>query len=164
MKRKGEEINKLQSKHERIETIDMLLKDTEREAAQLAAALAKVSRGIVGKTLEAKVNEVERRYTALSQERDELQASLTAQTFTDESIQETMRFREEVLVGMRKPTFEDKRHILEMLRVEVTVTDGQAWAKCVVPIGTRVFNLHTSRSAFPIPARTFGRRRHVDDR
>jgi hypothetical protein len=54
----------------------------------------------------------------------ELQDSLTLE-LTDSVIDDLMRFRETVAVGLQNPTFEDKRRWLEILRVNVTVKNGK---------------------------------------
>ena len=45
-----------------------------------------------------------------------------------------LRFREDWGEGMRNPTFEDKRRVLELLPVQVTVKDKKAQVRCLVPV------------------------------
>jgi len=126
--------DELAPKRERQETVIAMIADCETDAAKLAGALKQAAGGVVGRHLQADIDTTERRYAALCKERDELETALTANTLTDKNIAAALEFRQNVIEGMRDPTFEDKRRILEFLRVKVTIKDKKARVACLVPI------------------------------
>ena len=65
-------------------------------------------------------------------QREKHLAQLGERKLTDEAIAEFMRFARDVNEGIQNPTFEDKRHYLEMLDVKVTITPGHYHLKCVI--------------------------------
>ena len=138
------ELDSLQPKRERLAAIDGLIKQCEREAEDTARAM-KQARGLIGQKLERDAEEVNQRHEALTKERGELHAALNARTITDETIAAALRRREEIIVGLHDPTFEDKRRMLEFLRVKVTVKDGQAWIQSIAPVKVTPIDLHYSQ-------------------
>ena len=137
-----------ESRHDQLEIVTEQIAESEAEAAKLAEAVKNVKGGAVGKALQEKIDRLEILYLQQIHKRDELQAGLSAQRLTDENMAKALRFREDIMAGLQNPTFEDKRRALELLQVEVIVTvDKKASVKCLVPVGERVIDLHTSRNA-----------------
>jgi site-specific DNA recombinase len=123
------ELEALQPKREHLATIEALMVDCEAEIVELAEALKK-AKGKVSKTLEAQQDEVNRRYEAQAAERDKLLEEIKIGALTDDEIAHAMRVRENVHLGMRNPTFEDRRRQLEILRTKVKVEGGKAHVSC----------------------------------
>ena len=80
--------------------------------------------GLVAAKLQQQADEVDKRFQVLTARKSQLPESL-AFYLTDRVIDNLMRFRETVAIGLPNPTFDDKRHWLEMLRFKVTVTNGK---------------------------------------
>ncbi len=152
----------IRPKQDQLQTVLALLADCEAEALELAEALRRASsrrnkasprRGKVAQTLEAQVAATDDRYEALCKKRDTLQAEIAAGvTLTDEALARALQFRQDVDLGFRNPTFEDKRDYFAWLQLEVTVANGKAVVACLFPI-TETYEIETSRSMRP------GRRR-----
>ncbi len=113
------ELDAFAPKRSEYETVEQMIRDSEKEAQECAIALRKAGSGLVRKALEDQVALVDARYDALMKRRTELQAELGAQRLSDEAIADLLQFREDVIVGMKSPTSEDKRQILERLGVKV---------------------------------------------
>ena len=146
-KAQDNERDALGPKRERREAVMAMIADCEVEAAKLAGALKQTpDGGIVHKHLQADIETTERRYAALCKERDELQAALNANPLTDENIAAAIEFRRQVVEGLRDPTFEDKRRVLEFLRVKVTIKDKHAQVQCIIPIQKDAIDLTTNNS------------------
>ena len=96
--------------------------------------------------LREKIAEFERLHDERLKRRDELQSALTAQRLNDEKIAAALQFREDIIVGMKTPNFEDKRRVLDLLRVRVEYADGKAQVKCVILIAPRTIDITTSQS------------------
>ncbi len=92
--------------------------------AELLEEAKRVKNALAQETYQAKIDELGQRYTKLTEKRDELQASVNSHTLTDEGIAVALQYRDDVTNGMRNATVEDKRRILELLRVSVRVKDG----------------------------------------
>jgi hypothetical protein len=69
------------------------------------------------------------RYEALTRRKTRLQESLEVE-LTVNAIQNLLRYREAVALGLEDPTFEDRRRWLEILQTRVTVTNGKAVITC----------------------------------
>lgn len=128
----------LAPKRDELQSIEKLIQDTETEAAEVARGFARVGGGLVGRKLEEQVKEVEARYAALTKRRDELNAKLSTYRLNDENLKAALRFREDVIAGLQGPTSEDKRRILEILGVQVTIKDGQAQIRCAIPTSATI--------------------------
>jgi site-specific DNA recombinase len=146
----------IEPKREELTTLLEMIKETEGEADELTNALKKAKKGgIMESKLQVQIDEVEKRYATQTRKRDELRAALDARTMTDENIAAAMRFREDVVAGMQNATNEDKRRTFELLKLEVTVKDGQARAKCLIPLLEREIDLRTLDHARWRCARSF---------
>ncbi len=89
--------------------------------------------GLVGRKLEEQAKEVEARYNALTQRRNQLKAELRARQVTDERIQVALQLREDVILGMENATFDNKQQLLETLNVRVAMKDQKARVECSIP-------------------------------
>lgn len=119
-----EEKNALDPKRSEYIAIQTIIKDTEREAEEVGQAL-RHARGVVAKSLEKNMQDVNKRYDALCTRRDLLQGELGAARLTEETIQEAIQFAEDVRVGIENADYETKRRNLELLRVKVIVDGGK---------------------------------------
>ena len=111
-----------------LEHITALLQETEKEAEEVARTLPK-AKGIIAEKLKQQADEMDGRYRAFVTRITELEESLSYQ-LTDQNIDDLLQFRENVALGLRNPTPEDKRRWLEILQVSVTVTNGIAVVIC----------------------------------
>jgi len=57
-----------------------------------------------------------------------------AAKFDDDTLARALHFRQDIVAGLKEPTFEDKRNYLEMLRIAVTVKDRKATIRCALPV------------------------------
>jgi site-specific DNA recombinase len=124
----AQEATTMQPKQKELEHVIALLKETEKEAEEIARATPK-AKGIIAAKLEQQADEVNRRYQALTKRKAELQEALTFE-LTEGNINNLLEFREAVAVGLENPTNEDRRRWLEILQATVTVTNGIAVVTC----------------------------------
>jgi site-specific DNA recombinase len=143
-----EERSALEPKRERLEMVNKLLVRCENEAEELISTRDTLTGGLMKKVIEQKAAELENQYASLNQEREELEYALSAKSLTDEEVTAALQFREDVMTGMLNPTFEDKRFILETLRVSVAVKGEQGEFTCVIPVGAICFDLRNVISAY----------------
>ena len=129
------ELDTLEPKRARLGVVLDLLKQCESEAAEVAAAL-KHARGVVGAKLQADIDQINKRYDELSTERDALETAVNARLLTDEDIAAALQFREDTIEGLQNSTFDDMRHMLEILQVTVTVHTGEINLACCFPTFT----------------------------
>lgn len=139
------ELDSLQPKHDRLMTVLGLMADCEDEADATARAMKRVGEGIVWEKLDRDAEEIRQRHKELIKERDELRFALDSRQLTDERIKAALKQREDVVVGLKRPTFESKRRMLEFLRVVVTVKQGQAVIQSIAPTKAIPIDLHISR-------------------
>ncbi len=126
------ELDTLAPKRERLETVLSLIADCDREAVNYVQEIGRAGEAM-RRALEVQIADVEKRYAALTKEHDEIKAQLDMQRLTEHAIQAALRFREDVTVGLKAPTLEDKRRVLELLQAQVTVKDRQAQTTCLIP-------------------------------
>lgn len=122
------EAETMQPKQKELDHVIALLKETEKEADEIARATRKV-KGLVGERLQRQADEVDRRYQALTRRKSELQDSISGE-LTENTINNLLQFREAVALGLENPTFDDRRRWLEILQTRVTVTNGKAVITC----------------------------------
>lgn len=137
------ELNALEPQRARLAVVLDLIKQCENEAAEVAAALSR-ARGIVGAQLQANADQINKRYDELIEERDHLQAAVNARALSDEDITAALQFREDTIEGLQNPTFDNKRRMLEILQVQVTVKDGQITLSCCFPTYCPSFDYQTA--------------------
>ena len=135
----AQEAATLQPKQNEFGHVLALLKDTEKEAEQIAREILK-TKGIIRAKLEQQGEEVDKRYHALSARKMKLQEALAVE-LTDRNIDNILEFREAVAVGLQNLTFEDRRRWLEVLQVTVTVKDRQAVIACRISSKPFIFSL-----------------------
>jgi site-specific DNA recombinase len=119
-----EELDALNPKLQELDAVNAMIVSTEHDAVEIGQALKRAS-GIVACTLEQNMNDVNTRYEALCNRRDELLADVSETRLTDLAIQEIMDFAKDVFVGIENADFETKRRNLEMLNVRILVSEGR---------------------------------------
>jgi site-specific DNA recombinase len=150
-----EELAALDPKIEELSAVEAMITQTENNALEVGQALRRAS-GLVAKSLEQNMNEVNLRYEALCQRRDTLKADLSVTRLTDNTIQELVEFAKDVFAGIENADFQTKRRNLEMLKVRVEIKQGRFIISCLagqitgeirkLPIATRsgiVTDLHS---------------------
>jgi hypothetical protein len=113
----ADEQKALNPKQEEYETILKFIEDAEQEAAEIGQALRRAN-GIVAKSLESEMQEINNRYEAFCNRRDVLQGELSVARLTDDAIQ----FAQDISAGIQNADYETKRQNLELLQVKVTIT------------------------------------------
>ncbi len=138
----------LAPKREQLEILEKQLVEDEKEAGSFADALVYAPDGAVRRAIQDKITLFERLYAERIKRHEELQAELNRQILTDENIAAADQFRDDVIVGLLNPTFEDKRRALELLRVkvEVNAVEKKAWVTCLIPAELRTIDLTTFQS------------------
>lgn len=119
-----EEMAALDPKLEELNAVESMILQTEADALEIGQALRRAT-GLVAKSLEQNMSEVNQRYDALCQRRDILQAELSVTHLTDSAIEELVEFAQDVFVGIENADFQTKRRNLEMLKVRVEVDNGR---------------------------------------
>jgi site-specific DNA recombinase len=115
-----EEQKALDPKQDEYDAIMKMIADTEMEAVEVGQALRRTS-GIVAKTLEKNMDDVNRRYDALCNRRDVLIEELRGARLTDNAIQDAIQFAEDIRMGIENADYETKRRNLEFLGVKVII-------------------------------------------
>lgn len=137
------EMTALEPKQDQLATIQKLIEKCETDASKFASALANITEGVVSKAIREQIENVDKQYTALVQERDALQRQLGARKLTDENIDEALRFRKDVVAGLQNAMDADKRRAFELLQVQVAVKNRQARVKCLVLVDANEIDLST---------------------
>jgi hypothetical protein len=91
-------------------------------------------------------------YEALTKRKNDLQESLAVE-LTENTINNLLKYRKAVALGLENPTFEDRRRWLEILQTRVIVTNEIAVITCrleVNPLEYRLFELHEHSSILRI--------------
>ena len=86
-----QELEALDPKLEELNTVEAMIADTELEAVEIGQAMKRAS-GLVARTLDQNMKEVNTRYEALCERRDTLQSEVSVVRLTDSAIQEVMEF------------------------------------------------------------------------
>ncbi len=133
-KAQAAELDAVRPKRERLQIVRDMIAEAEAEAGKLARALSKVSGGVVGQALQRQIDDVNQRYAKLTRERDRLLAEIEGGALTDTQIERAMNYRRAVIEGLKHPTEEDKRAMMVLLQVEVTVKGHTATVRCRVPV------------------------------
>lgn len=119
------ELEAQEPKRAELATVTALIAEAEAEAVQLADALTK-ARGLVHKTLEDRMTQLNERYEALITRRDNLAAALE-QHLTEQAIQAALEFAADVNLGLENADHITKRRILDLFDARITVKDGRAF-------------------------------------
>jgi len=125
------ELSALDPKQEEYTAVQNMLIDTERAAAEIGQALRRAS-GIVAKSLENDMHEINRRYEAICKRLDVLQRELNATHLTDDTIHAALDFAEDMRKGIENADFETRRRIIELLQIKVVIKDGQFYVSGLV--------------------------------
>ncbi len=131
-----------------IENIDRAIAKCNSEASSLTSAVTQVT-GIVGEHLLQKINELNTTHSALIAEREKLVQALTVVKLTNDDIVTMMNFRQDVAKGLESATADDKRQIIETLKVKVTVSHNEVQIECRLCTTSRNIDLITSQNSFP---------------
>jgi site-specific DNA recombinase len=107
-----------------LQTIEDFIAQADGEADEIALAMRQ-AKGRVGESLQRQQEELNARLAGYQKRRGELIAELGARHFTDYAIADLLQFARDVRAGIDNATFEDKRRIMEMLKVTVTVKGGE---------------------------------------
>ena len=119
-----QELEALDPKLEELNTVEAMIANTEQEAAEIGQAL-KRAEGVVAKTLDRDMKEVNARYEVLCQRKETLLEQVSERHLTDSAIQGILQFAEDVFTGKENASFETKRRNLEMLDVRIVVDSGR---------------------------------------
>lgn len=118
-----EELAALNPKAEELDAVEAMIVQTESDAFEIGQALRRAS-GLVAKSLEQNMNEVNMRYDALCQRRVTLQTGLSVTCLTDSAIQDLIEFSQDVFVGIENADFKTKRRNLELLKIRIEINQG----------------------------------------
>lgn len=136
-----------QPRADRLQLVAKLIQEIESEATHLANSLKDVNQGgVVANALNRRSEELDHQYAALLKEQIELQEQLSTPALTDEEITQIHRYRKSFNRGIENPTFEDKRKVLLMLRVQIWATRQWVKIQCCLPVGEMKIDVSTSRS------------------
>jgi site-specific DNA recombinase len=119
-----EEINAMDPKLEELNAVEAMIIQAESDAIEIGQALKRAT-GLVAKSLEQNMHEVNERYDAMLKRREILQEELSEAKLTNSVIQELVEFAQDVFVGIENADFQTKRRNLEMLKVRVEVDTGK---------------------------------------
>ncbi|MBL8110754.1 MAG: recombinase family protein [Anaerolineales bacterium] len=119
-----EELNALDPKLEELNAVEAMMIQTEADAVEIGQALKRAT-GLVAKSLEQNMAEVNQRYDALCKRQGALQTELSVTQLTDGAIQGVIEFAQDVFVGKENADFYVKRRNLEILKVQVVVDKGR---------------------------------------
>ena len=125
------ELDTQDPRRDELQAVEGLIEQADHEISEIAAALPK-AKGRVGETLQAKADEVNARYDALTKRRSELQAELGALRLTEDALSEILQYARDVRVGVQNADYDTKRRILETLDVKIKVKDGRYFIKCIL--------------------------------
>jgi len=127
------EDDQLKPLRDKLQITDDLIRHEEHEAAKIAAALPDTEKGSTArKLLIERDRDISARLADLAKQREKIIAELGARKLTDDAIETIMQFARNAREGIENATFEDKRRLLEILDVQVTVTPGKYHLKCVI--------------------------------
>lgn len=115
-----EELAALDPKLEELNAVESMIVQTEADAMEIGQALKRAT-GLVARSLEQNMAEVNQRYDALCQRQKVLQMELSVIQLTDDAIRGVIEFAEDVFVGKENADFHIKRRNLEALNVQVVV-------------------------------------------
>jgi site-specific DNA recombinase len=137
----------LQPRQDRLETVLDSIARNEKDAKELVVSIRRVPPGgVVEAALQHDIDRVEQEASDLRKERDQLMAMLSKTALTDEEINTALQFREDTISGLRHPTNDDKRSMLELLRVQIEVLYTQAKVACRIPVSKSI-DLKTTGNA-----------------
>jgi len=101
--------------------INALIKTCKQEADALIKQMTKITSPFMQLAFDQNVKDLEARHHALALQKNELEKRITAASISDADIAAAMRFKDDVLAGLDIAQITDKRTILEVLHLVVTV-------------------------------------------
>ena len=104
-----------------LNTVNEMISACSREADALVKQMSRITTSLMQTALERNVVDLETRHQSLTRRKAEIENRITATIVTDEDIAAAIRFREDVLSGLDLATIDNKRAILEILNVCVTI-------------------------------------------
>ena len=125
-----DELTSLDPKLEELNAVEAIIVQTEADAMEIGQALKRAT-GLVAKSLEQNMVEVNQRYDAMCKRRQILQSEISVTQLTDDAVQGVIEFAQDVFVGKENADFQVKRHNLEMLKVQVEVDNGKFTIFCL---------------------------------
>ncbi|MDO9301422.1 MAG: recombinase family protein [Anaerolineales bacterium] len=125
-----EELAALDPKLEELSAVESMIFQAEADALEIGQAFRRAT-GLVARSLEQNMNEVNMRYDALCRRRETLQVELSVTRLTDSAIQELVEFAQDVFVGIENADFHTKRRNLEMLKVQVEISQRHFTINCL---------------------------------
>ena len=144
-KAQEEEIENQNPMENELDHVIALIGQTEQEADQIARVIGK-TKGVVAARLEKQIEEIDRRFQALQERKSELENNINKHYLTDNKILDLLEFRKIVAEGLQNPTFEDRRHWLEILMVEALIKNGKLEITCRLPDDSYIVDLNASNS------------------
>lgn len=130
------QLETVEPKRWQVESIDALIVTAEKELAEnlsLMHGLEEHSRRY--KMLKIEGDEIEARLSQLEARKATLQAEIQGQVIEDEDIRDIVTYSRDAKEGLDSPTFEQRRHWIEVLHVQVELTSQTtAIARCVLPV------------------------------
>lgn len=118
-----QELATLDPKLEELNAVEAMIVQIEADATEIGQALKRAT-GLVAKSLEQNMNEVNRRYEAMCKRQEILQADLNVIQLTDDAIHDLIEFAQDVFAGIENADFHTKRRNLEMLNVRIEINNG----------------------------------------
>jgi site-specific DNA recombinase len=130
------QLDAIEPKRGQVENIDALIATAEKELAEnlsLMHGLEEHSRRY--KMLKIEGDEIEARLSQLEARKATLEAEMAGQVIEDEDIRDIVTYSYDAREGLDNPTFEQKRHWIEVLQVQVELTSQTtAIARCILPV------------------------------
>ena len=118
-------------KRAELQAVDEFIKQAEVEIDEIAAALRKAS-GRVGEALKKQMDDVNARYDRYIARRAEIQKELGERKLTDDALTDTMRYAQDVRLGIAEADFETKQKILALLDVRVKIDGEKTQLTCAI--------------------------------
>jgi site-specific DNA recombinase len=115
----------------KLDAIEAMLADVEKQAKNLAVALRSAS-GIVLATLSQEATKISEQHRQLLARKRELERQHEAAGLSAARVESLLEFRERVIRGLDRATEADKRRYFEILQVRVTVKGDEIQVSCVI--------------------------------
>ena len=129
--------------------VNKLLAEVETEASNLAVSLAlATSGGAMNNAILSRMQTVDKNHAELKARRDELVSSLASDTLSNEDINLLLQYGQDVMTGLEHATFQDKRRVLQTLRVKATIVDEEATVECRIR-KPQTIAIHSVRESSP---------------
>ena len=135
-------------KKNQLELVNSLIAKCESDAKHLVEMKATAGTGgIMERTISEQMAAIDQQYKALLKEKSNTEQTSNDDAITDDQIASALKFRKNVIKGLNEATFEDKRWMLEILRVKVTICDDSAKIQCCIPTAPFEVDAWSSRNS-----------------